>query len=1450
MVAITSAPTNATITATDANAAELGDDTATFVISRPIGEPTASEHPVTVTIGGTASPFSDYGSSSGIGNGASFSTTIPAGQSSLTITVTAFFDAGVEGPETVTFTVDGTSATATIVDEPAATIAATDAAAAEAGSDTATFTVSRAAGASTAYDRPATVAIGGTASPFTDYASSSGIGNGASFGVIIPAGQASMTITVTPFADGTVEGSETVTFTVEGTPATATIADGPVSTTRTWISDVDGFWDIPTNWSGGVVPQPGDAVVIDRTVDITVTLRTATTVASLVSQERLTIAGGTLDSDGPIVLNGGLTMGSGQITGDGTVLLGGTSTWTGGQMTGTGEIGVNIGATLTVSSPAAGGVLQRNLANFGTVTWNQASLTLGGLTIVNNDGGVFEIQNNLPISNGTFANFGRLFKSGPIGSLTLSGVEFVTTGVVDFRLASPTSFDAIQSDGHVSLAGTLNILPQGGFVPGVGATFDVLTYETQDGAFASIVGNGRVYVPTYGASTLTLTTATGESGQPIANAGADQSVTAGNTVQLNGAASSDPNDDPLTYAWSFVSRPVGSAASLSNPAVVAPTFVADVPGTFIVQLVVNDGVQNSAPDLIEVHTNGPPIANAGPDQNIPLGSIVQLNGAGSSDPEGSALTYQWILNTRPAGSSAVLSNVGIVNPTFTADLPGTYVAQLVVNDGLVNSASDTVTITTQNLVPVANAGPDQSNIPINATVALDGSASNDPDGGVPTYAWTFTLRPGGSTAVLLNPNSAAPTFVADRAGRYRIQLIVSDALAFSPPDTVDITTVNQPPTANAGPDQTISEDTLATLNGNGSTDPDTNPLTYAWSFVSVPAGSIAQLLGATSSSPTFTPDLPGVYTVRLVVNDGIVDSTPDTVVVTAVSSAITMVLVDTPLVGAGRQATLRVILPFAAPSAGVTVTINSDNIEVLTVTPGTVEISEGQTTAQVQVNGIQTGAATLTATAPGYATGEFEVTVTQNILSVPANLNVGLGSTASFPVTIPNAAPAGGLVVDLAGSNPAAVELITPTVTIPQGAFAANGSVRGVAVGTSTVTASRTGFASASSQVATAAALNIIQASAQIRPAFPATITVRLESEGSSVAAPAPGLPVTFVAGNPACVATNGPVTIPTGLISADVTVMYGGSATLPCTTTLTAQSPGVTPESINVTVNPSPGIQIFGFPTNVGSGLQDGTFTARLGETQPGAVTMRIQSSNAALLRVGHLVGDAGTEFIDVTLTNGATDVNFYVHGMEGVTGAATITATAPGFTASTPATVNVFAPWMELVSVPDTTTTLSADSPFYVRTGVALPGQSFFWAYQAVRAGGPGLAVNVTHSNGDFADLVTTAGAADSRTVTVAPGTFNSPTTVASGGVAFHPVSAGSTTVSASATGFTLIRTEAVNVTAPGLSLFGFPTNVGSGLQYRDVHGTARRDTSRWGDDADSEQQCSAAPSGPPGW
>ena len=106
-------------------------------------------------------------------------------------------------------------------------------------------------------------------------------------------------------------------------------------------------------------------------------------------------------------------------------------------------------------------------------------------------------------------------------------------------------------------------------------------------------------------------------------------------MQLNGGGSSDPENQGLTYQWTFVSRPPASNATLINPTTATPTFVADLPGTYMIRLIVNDGTLGSAPDDVEVHVNGPPEADAGPDQTVPVGSTVQLDGIDSSDPENS-----------------------------------------------------------------------------------------------------------------------------------------------------------------------------------------------------------------------------------------------------------------------------------------------------------------------------------------------------------------------------------------------------------------------------------------------------------------------------------------------------------------------------------------------------------------------------------------------------------------------------------------------------------------------------------------------------------------------------------------------------------------------------------------------------------------------------------------------
>jgi hypothetical protein len=93
--------------------------------------------------------------------------------------------------------------------------------------------------------------------------------------------------------------------------------------------------------------------------------------------------------------------------------------------------------------------------------------------------------------------------------------------------------------------------------------------------------------------------------------------------------------------------------------------------------------------------NEAPIADAGADQVVFEGTKVTLNGSGSTDADGDSLTYLWTLLTQPSGSKARLTQNKSVNPTFTADQLGVYEVQLIVRDGVVDSAPDTVVVVTE-----------------------------------------------------------------------------------------------------------------------------------------------------------------------------------------------------------------------------------------------------------------------------------------------------------------------------------------------------------------------------------------------------------------------------------------------------------------------------------------------------------------------------------------------------------------------------------------------------------------------------------------------------------------------------------------------------------------------------------------------------------------------------------
>ena len=90
---------------------------------------------------------------------------------------------------------------------------------------------------------------------------------------------------------------------------------------------------------------------------------------------------------------------------------------------------------------------------------------------------------------------------------------------------------------------------------------------------------------------------------------------------------------------------------------------------------------------------------------------------------------------------------------------------------------------------------------------------------------------------------------------------------------------NKTPIANAGNNQTVRQNSLVTLNGSTSNDPDSSPspLSYAWSKT---AGANISLIDATKAKPKFTPTVSGLYTFSLVVNDGLANSSPASVNIT------------------------------------------------------------------------------------------------------------------------------------------------------------------------------------------------------------------------------------------------------------------------------------------------------------------------------------------------------------------------------------------------------------------------------------------------------------------------------------------------------------------------------------------------------------------------------------------
>ena len=249
-----------------------------------------------------------------------------------------------------------------------------------------------------------------------------------------------------------------------------------------------------------------------------------------------------------------------------------------------------------------------------------------------------------------------------------------------------------------------------------------------------------------------------------------------------------------------------------------------------------------------------------------------------------------------------LSDPAAAKPTFTAPNRASNYSLtfgLTVNDGTADSGQDTVMVEVSavNDPPKANAGPDQEAVSGDA-VTLAGSGT-DPEGEKLSYAWTH--REGRPKVELTDADKAAATFTAPAvtAGTVlRFRLTVRDPHGGRARDGVAVTVQpsNLAPTANAGSNRSVDEGATVTLDGSGSSDPDDDALTYLWT---APDG--VTLSDASAASPTFTaPDRIADYslTFSLTVNDGELDSYPDTVTVSVSADD------DPPDARAGRNRTV------------------------------------------------------------------------------------------------------------------------------------------------------------------------------------------------------------------------------------------------------------------------------------------------------------------------------------------------------------------------------------------------------------------------------------------------------------------------------------------------------------------------------------------------------------------
>ncbi|BFN32932.1 hypothetical protein VH1709_contig00010-0028 [Vibrio harveyi] len=269
---------------------------------------------------------------------------------------------------------------------------------------------------------------------------------------------------------------------------------------------------------------------------------------------------------------------------------------------------------------------------------------------------------------------------------------------------------------------------------------------------------------------------------PIAIAGINQHVKLSEkVVHLDGTGSVDYDQDSIAFSWKMVSKPFKSKAELINPESRTPRFEPDLLGTYLVELVVNDGKTDSRPNQVKIEViredeNTPPTIKFTKDKYTGnLTQQINLN-TRPQDIDGDKLSFTWEVLSHPQGSNYSIAKSTVYDfNSIKADTEGNYVVKVTAFDGFSEaSATTTASFFYKNVPPHAEVDGSMFWVLDNMSVPLNGTPSGDANGDVLTYEWHFTKKPNGSSAVIDDPYAVLTSFSPDISGDYVVSLTVND----------------------------------------------------------------------------------------------------------------------------------------------------------------------------------------------------------------------------------------------------------------------------------------------------------------------------------------------------------------------------------------------------------------------------------------------------------------------------------------------------------------------------------------------------------------------------------------------------------------------------------------------------------------------------------------------------